>query len=167
MLGAVLDYIARTNLFNFIIFAGIIAFVIIRLDIIGSIDRGVEQVAESINDSEIAKTDSESNLQGMQEKVANLESEIEELVKQTEDNAKLVGEQIITTAHKTVENIQLNSEKLIETRISVVKNDIMKRASLASVEVARNHIINELTGNDDLHNKFIDESIEAINEVDL
>ena len=43
-----------------------------------------------------------------------------------------------------------------------MKNDLIKRATLASVEVAKSHIINELNNNQDLHNKLIDESIEAI-----
>ena len=38
----------------------------------------------------------------------------------------------------------------------------MKRASLASIEVARNHIVNELSWNQGLHDKLIDESIDAL-----
>ena len=35
----------------------------------------------------------------------------------------------------------------------------------ASIEVAKNHIINELSWNQGLHNKLIDESIEALNTI--
>ena len=44
----------------------------------------------------------------------------------------------------------------------ILKNELLKRASLASVEVAKNHIVNELSWNQGLHDKLIDESIEAI-----
>ena len=49
----------------------------------------------------------------------------------------------------------------------ILKNELLKRASLASVEVAKNHIINELNTNQGLHDKLIDESIEAIEGVGL
>ena len=52
---------------------------------------------------------------------------------------------------------------MADNRAELLKNDIMRRASLAAVEIAKNHIINELMSNHDLHNKLIDESIEAIN----
>lgn len=167
MFTAVLDYIARTNLFNFIIFAGIIIYILVKLDILNSMDKSIAQVEQNINDSLTAKTEAEENFQDMQSKVTNLETEINEILKQSEDNANLVGEQIISTANKTADNIILNSEKLVENKIAVLRNDIMKRASLASVEVARKHIIEELNNNSELHGRLINESIEAINEVGL
>ena len=51
----------------------------------------------------------------------------------------------------------------MENKSALLKNDILKRASEASIEVARNHIVNELNNNYDLHQKLIDESLEALN----
>ena len=167
MFEAVLDYIARTNLFNFIIFAGIIVYLIVKLDVKGSLDKGTQVVADKIDNSETAKDESEIKLKTIKDKVANLEEEVESIIKQSEANAEIVGEQIITEANKSADNIQTNTLKLIENKTSVLKNDILRRASLASVEVAKGHIINELNNNKDLHNKLIDESIESINGVEL
>ena len=44
----------------------------------------------------------------------------------------------------------------------IMKNELLKRASLASLEVAKSHIIHELNNNKELHDKLIDESIDAI-----
>jgi len=167
MFETVLDYIARTNLFNFIIFAGIIGFLFVKLDVIGGLDKGSHTVEEKIDNSKTAKEESETKLQTIEDKVANLENEINEIIEQSKNNAEHVGEQIINDAEKSAKNIKTNTLKLIENKTDVLKNDIMKRASLASVEVAREHIINELNNNYDLHNKLIDESIEAINGVEL
>ena len=166
MFETVLDYIARTNLFNFIIFAGIIIYLIIKLNVKESLEKGAESVAEKIDASQTAKEESETKLQTIEEKVANLEEEVDGIIKQSEANAELVGGQIISDANKSAENIKTNTLKLIENKTGVLKNDIMRRASLASVEVARGHIINELNNNADLHNKLIDESVEAINELE-
>ena len=167
MFGAVLDYIARTNLFNFIFFAGIIVFLFIKLDVIGGLEKGSHTVEEKIDNSKTAKEESETKLQTIEDKVANLETEINEIIEQSKTNAEVVGGQIINEAEKSAENIKTNTLKLIDNKTAVLKNDIMKRASLASVEVAREHIINELNNNYDLHNKFIEESIDAINGVEL
>ena len=161
-----LDYILRTNLFNFIIFAGIIAFLFIKLDIIGSLDKSKDMVKEDVEASETAKKESEENLSAIEEKVSNLASEISEIISKSTDNAKLVGSQIISDANKTVENIKDNSNKLVENRTALLKNDILRRASLASVEVARNHIINELSNNCGLHEKLIDESLQALDNME-
>ncbi len=167
MFETVLDYIARTNLFNFIIFASIIAYLFIKLDVIGGLNKGAAGVAEKVDNSEAAKGESEAKLKTVEEKVANLEEEVESIIKQSEDNAELVGGQIVAEANKSAENIKANTLKLIDNKTDVLKNDIMRRASLASVEVAREHIVNELNNNYDLHNKFIDESIETINGVEV
>ena len=166
MFGAVLDYIARTNLFNFIIFAGIIVYLIIKLDVSSILNKGAEITAEKIDNSKTAKQESEEQLASIEDKVSHLAEEVEAIIKQSETNAELVGSQILNEAEKSAENIKANTLKLIDNKTGVVKNDIMRRASIASVEVAKNHIINELNNNYDLHNRLIDESIEAINGIE-
>lgn len=162
MFETVLDYLARTNLFNFIIFAGIIIYLFIKLDVIGMLQNGTEVVADKIDNSTAAKEEAEAQLQKIEDKVAHLKDEINDIIKQSETNANLVGEQILVDADKSAENIKNNTQKLIENKTDVVRNDILKRAASASIEVAREHIIKELVNNNDLHNKLIDESIEAI-----
>lgn len=167
MFGTILDYIARTNLFNFIIFASIIAYLFIKLDVIGILGKGSMLVEEKIDNSKTAKEESETHLQTIEERVEHIGEEIEEILTQTKNNAELVGGQIIADADKSAENIKSNTLKLIDNKTGVLKNDIMRRASLASVEVAKEHIINELNNNSELHNKLIDESIETINGAEL
>ena len=167
MFEAVIDFIARTNLFNFIIFAGIIAYIFIKLNIAESLDKSAANVAEKIEESKSAKEQSEEHLKTIEDKVALLSNEIASIIEQSENNAKIVGEKIMLDANKTAENIHNNSLKLINNKTAVLKNDIMQRASLASVEVAKEHILQELNNNNDLHNRLIDESIAAIDKVEL
>lgn len=165
-MSAVLDYILNTNLFNFIIFAGIITYLALKLDLVGTIAKGSESVAQTVEDSETTKTKSEEHLSAIENSVAHLQEEVEEIISKSIDNANLVGNQIMTDADNTVEGIKENTAKLVENRTALLRNDILKRASLASVEVAKNHIISELNNNYDLHLKLIDESIDAINKVE-
>ena len=97
-----------------------------------------------------------------QKEARGIKKEINDILKKSEENAQLVGAKIIEDARKTALNVQDNADKTIESNLVLLKNDILKRASLASIEIAKTQIINELNNNTELHNKLIDESIEAI-----
>ena len=163
MLGSVLDYISKTNLFNFIIFLSILIFLFKKIDVVGMLENMKNAVIENIEASKTSKSESETHLKEIQEKVSHIEEEIDGIIKKSEQNAKLVGEKIIEDANHTVESIKDNSKKLVENKSALLKNDILKRASEASIEVARNHIVNELNNNYYLHQRLIDESLEALN----
>ena len=134
-----------------------------KIDVVGILDNMKNVVIENIEASKTSKSDSETHLKEIEEKVSHIEEEIDGIIKKSEQNAKLVGEKIIQDANHTVESIKDNSKKLVENKSALLKNDILKRASEASIEVARNHIVNELNNNYDLHQKLIDESLEALN----
>ena len=162
IIDQIITYIARTNLFNFVIFAGIIIFLICRLKVGEKIGSAVNDVAETINESEAAKTESEEKLSTVETSMEHLSDEIDAIIEQSEKNAKLVGEKIVSDTQKTIDSIKENTQKTIENNKVALKNDIIRRASLASVEVAKAHIIEELKRNPDLHDRLIDESINAI-----
>ena len=160
------DYIGRTNLFNFIIFAAVFALIFWKADLGGLLEKAKNGIVERIEDSKNAKSESESNLKEIEVTLSHIGEEVDDLIKKSEENAKGVGEKILDDAKNAVENIKNNSEKNVENKALLLKNDIMKRASLASIEVAKNHIINELNNNNDLHQKLIEESINAIDGVE-
>ena len=166
-INTVIEYLGKTNLFNFIIFVAIFALIFKKIKISKKLDDAANSVAVVISDSVQTKEKSEEHLKEVEEIVANVSEEIKQIVEKSNDNAKLVGEKIIEDANITVENIKQNSEKLVENKSVLLKNDILQRASLASVEVAKKHIINELNNNQDLHHKLIDESINTLEGMDL
>lgn len=162
-LSTILNYIARTNLFNFAIFLAIIIWVCKKINVSGMLEKAKQDVKANIEASENTKTESESYLKEIEETLSHIEEEVDGIIKKSENNAKLVGEKILEDARKTVIGIKDNSQKAAANKSALVKNDILKRASEASIDVARTHIINELNNNYDLHNRLIDESIEALN----
>ena len=157
-ISEIINYIGRTNLFNFVIFLAIIIFVCKKINVTGKLEAAKKDVVNNIENSKTAKSDSESTLKAIEESVAHIEAE---------ENARMVGGKILEDAEKSVENIKYNSKKTADARAGLIRNDIMRRASAASVDVAKNHIINELRNNPELHNKLIDESVEAINGVEI
>lgn len=166
-ISEIINYIGRTNLFNFVIFLAIIIFVCKKINVTGKLEAAKKDVVNNIENSKTAKSDSESTLKAIEESVAHIEEEIDEIIKKAEENARMVGGKILEDAEKSVENIKYNSKKTTDARAGLIRNDIMRRASAASVDVAKNHIINELRNNPELHNKLIDESVDAINGVEI
>lgn len=166
MENTILDFILRTNLFNFVIFITIIAYVYKKLDVNAMLKKSAEDVSERINNTEQAKTESEKTLSEIELTISHLEEEIDGIIKKSEENARLVGEKIIDEANMSAQSIRDNSVKTLENKTALLRNDILQRASKASVEIAGNHIKEELINNPDLHNRLIDESIEAIEGLD-
>lgn len=162
ILNAIWEYIGRTNLFNFIIFLSVFIIIFKCAKLGNKIEEARQNIASNIKESDDAKEESADYLQEIQNDIANLEQEISDIIEQSDNNAKNVGEKILDDAEKQVELIKENAQKSIENRTLMLKNDITTRAALASIEVAKNHIINELNNNQGLHDKLIDESIETI-----
>lgn len=167
MLGAILDYISRTNLFNFIIFFSIIIFICRKINLGTKLDDAKNVITQRVEDSKTEKENSEKNLKNIEDTVAHLSEEIDEIIEKSKTNAKLVGEKILEDANSLANGIRENSKKLVENKTALLKNDLLKKASEASIEVAKNHIINELNNNYELHNRLIDESVDAISEVNI
>lgn len=165
--GEIFNYIGRTNLFNFVIFLAIIIWVCKKINVAGILEGARNSVVDNIENSKAAKSDSEEELKKIEESVAHIEDEIDLIIKKAEANAKMVGDKILIDARGAADNIRDNSKKAVEAKAELLKNDILKRASAASIEVAKNHIIGELKNNPDLHNRLIDESVEAINGVTI
>lgn len=159
----ILPFMSRAVLSNFIVFALIIYLVMRQVVHPKAMLEVIQTKIETdIKESEVTKIESETKLDAIQKSSRSVKKEINEILKKSEENAQLVGSKILKEAENTALIVQENTEKVIENNITLLKNDLVKRVSLASVEVAKTHIINELNNNQDLHDKFINESIEAL-----
>lgn len=163
----VLPYISRAVLANFILFAGVITFVIVKLNVFEKMENAKTSIAEKIENSETAKSTSEENLHTIEDSIKHLDENINSILTESEERAKLVGTKILEDAQKSVLTIKDNAEKAIENSRVILKNDLIRRASLASIEVAKARIIEELSKNSELHAKIIEESLNAIEGVEL
>lgn len=162
-----ISYIARTNLFNFIIFMSIILFLAHKMDVRGKLEASCAEVENVIEESKTVKADSETRLSTIEESMAHIEEEIDSILAKSEETAKLVGEKIVQDAEKNVLIIRDNAGKAIENSRMILKNELIKKATLASIEVAKSQILSELNTNQGLHDQLIEESINAIEGVQL
>ena len=113
----IIDFVARTNLFNFVIFLSIIIFLLKKLDLSQKLDKMVEDVNQTIENSEEAKTESQKQLSSIEESMNNLDTEINAIFEKSEENALLVGSKVLEDANKQALIIKDNSEKTIENNL--------------------------------------------------
>ncbi|MCQ2738741.1 MAG: hypothetical protein MJ237_00780 [bacterium] len=165
ILKEILDYIAGTNLFNFVIFLIIIAFVYVRKDVKSVIAKAKSDIDATINASTEAKDNSVISLKNMEQSLSHIEDEVEKILKKSEENATLVGKKILEEAHNSAISIQNGAMKAIENHRNSLRTELIRRASAASVELAKAQIISELQTNETLHDKLIDESVEQLEGV--
>ena len=163
---SLLSDLSRAVLANFVVFLSVIIYLSQKqVHPVKVLEEAQKTVTDSIMESETVKVRSEERLSSIEDSIAHIEDEIDAIIEKSEENAKLVGEKILQDAKNTALVIKENTGKAIENSRVILKNELLKRASLASVEVAKGHILNELNNNKELHDKLIDESIEAIEVV--
>lgn len=163
---AVLSSTARAVISNFIVFATIIGLILWQfVHPKAMLEKEQTNIENQIKDSENIKEESEVRLSTIEASMAHIEEEIDAILVKSEENAKLVGEKIVQDGEKTALVIQENTEKALENSRTILKNELLRRASLASIEIAKMHIINELSWNKDLHERLINESIDALEEI--
>ena len=143
----------------------IIVFLVKKIDVSAKLEASQNVIKDTIDTSESTKLQSEERLSSIEDSIAHIEEEIDAIIQKSEENAKLVGEKIVQDGEKTALVIQENTSKALENSRKIIKNELLKRASLASIEVAKKHLIDELSWNQGLHDKLIDESIDALEEI--
>ena len=167
VLSQIIDYISRTNLFNFAIFAGIIVYIAVKLNVNNMLETSVKSVVSLIKSSEQKKSDSEENLNKVKKDMEQIDSYVEKIYTDSQRNSNMVGEKIMSDAHNESETIKNNTIRTINNKQMFVKSDLIKRVSEASIETAREHIISELSSNKELHEKLIYESIDALEGIQV
>ena len=160
-----IDYIARTNLFNFVIFLSIIIILVKNINVSAKLEKAQNVIKTEIEQSEITKNESEIRLNSIEESISHIEEEIDAIIKKSEENANIIGEKIVQDGEKTALTIQENTSKALENSRMILKSELLKKASLASIEIAKRHLINELSWNQGLHDELIDKSIETLEEI--
>ena len=154
--------IVQTNTFNFIIFVILFA-IIFKYAKVGSLITSMQaKVKQYVDDSEHAKEASAQELVKAEQKAANVETEIAEIVENADLNATRLGRKILADANIQSENILSNAEKLNDSNGKKIISELSQQAALVSVELAKRHIIGVLDKKPQYHAKFVEDSIKEL-----
>lgn len=161
------NLIVQSNTFNFAILVIIIAVVFAKIDLPGIIEKIKNDVARAIENAKQEKENAEKDLKTAQKTAANTDNEVAEQLKTAENNAQNLSQGIMKNTGLQIENIKSNILKVINAEEKSLSAKLTQDTVNNSIELAKQNIINKLNENPDLHNKFIDDSINEIDRVQL
>lgn len=159
--------IVQTNTFNFIIFVILFA-IIFKFAKVGNLITSMQiKVKQYVDDSKIAKLNSEDELKKAEEKAGKVGVEIKEILSNADLNAMRLSRKILADANVQAENILVNADKLNDSNGKRIISDLSQEAALVSVELAKRHILSVLDKKPQYHAKFIEDSIKELDRFDF
>lgn len=161
------NYILNTNVLNFIFLVLILAFCIIKFDLKGMLNAMQKKVADLIEEVKQNKLNSEKTLADAKSSVKNLASDIKAINTDANESAKAISEKIMNEAEVQVKNIENNADKVISAEEKQVVADLIKEVSAISIDKSKENIQNMLANNIELHEKYINESIDKLDGLAL
>lgn len=157
------NVIVQSNTFNFLIFIGLFALLFKKINFGAMMDSLQAKVMVLIEDAKRAKDDSISELKKTQEVSSKVPMEVKNILDNAEVTADRLGKRILEDAEKQVNSIYKNTDGVVESEGQKIISTLSKKTALASLELAKAHIVKTLQEKPQYHAKFIEDSI---NELD-
>lgn len=159
--------IVESNIFNFVIFILIFAWIFKKINVKGIIHSLQAKIVKILDEVKREKEEALEKLAQAEKAVENLGEELQIIVDDAQKSAGVISEKILTEAQKQIESIELNATKVIEAEEKLLVSQLTKSTSQASVEVAKSHIEQTLAQTPSLHEKFINESIDELDRLNF
>lgn len=160
-------YLATSNTINFIIMIVILYAIVKKLNVGASFDKSITGVESSIKKSDESKQNSENLLKEATAAMEKLPEDIKFIENEAISKAEVFKNKIEESTQKTIFNIEKGIDRAVSIEEKKLSNLLTGKTIVASVELAKNHIENMLENNPDLHQKFIQESINELEKVKL
>lgn len=161
------NLIVHSNTFNFIVMLLILGWLVSKFKIAESLDVLKNNIIDSIEKAKQEKIDAQKVLSSAQDEVKNLDSEIKLRLSQAEEHAKSVAQRIIDDTENKVKQIEANIERVVEAEEKTISSRLTGKTAKASIELAKNHITNLLKQHPELHDKYINDSINEIDRIKI
>ena len=161
------EYLAKSNTINFLIMAYILYWIVKKIDIKSMFEKSVNNIQNSINQSETEKENSKNLLQDAKNTMDKLPKRIEEIEKFNEQKTETFKKQLEESSEITIKNISKNIEKVFAIEEKKISNEITSETVSGSIEQSRQNIIEMLKNKPELHYKLIEKSLDELDRVQL
>ncbi len=162
-----LKFLATSNTINFILMLIILAWIIKKVNVGKSFDDSISEVELSIKKSDEEKIRANNSLMAARAQLEKLPADIKRLENNSKKKIAIFEQQIEEDAQNTISKLNKNIYRAVSVEASKLSNIITEKTSQASVEYAKQSILTQLTNNPDLHNKFIQDSLDELDKVVL
>lgn len=167
MLNLSVENLLHSNLFNFVVMVIVFVFISVKLNIKDSIELNRKKIEDNVNQAVSIKEQSIIELKNVEKEVESIGSEIEKIIDLAKSTLKTIEAKVFDDLKKQVTNIESNVQKVIRSEVSMLNSKLTKGVSNASVKLAESNIQKMLSDNKDLHKKFINDSIDEIDRVEI
>lgn len=161
------NVIVQSNTFNFLIFIGLFALLFKKINFGAMMDSLQAKVMVLIEDAKRAKDDSINELKKTQEVSSKVPMEVKNILDNAEVTADRLGKRILEDAEKQVNSIYKNTDGVVESEGQKIISTLSKKTALASLELAKAHIVKTLQVKPQYHAKFIEDSINELDRFNI
>lgn len=163
----ILKKLAESNTINFIIMVAILAIIVIKMNLKASMNDSIAKVETSIKQSDETRSNSEKVLSKSKDLYDKLPEDIQKLNEEAVLKTDVFKKQIETSSEKEISGLKNNIGRVISIEEKKISNLIQKSTIENSVLMAENNIKTLLESNRELHRKFIEESLDELDKVQL
>ncbi|MDR1327341.1 MAG: hypothetical protein LBJ74_02920 [Heliobacteriaceae bacterium] len=156
------DYIVKSNAFNFLIMILFFVWIDSKVHFAALLNNFKNKVIENIEKSKAEKSTAHSELKSAKKAVENLDNEIKAQIETAHGHAQTLSEKILDETREKVEQITAGIQKAVESEEKTISGKIIAKAVQECVGLAQNNIITLLEQNPQLHEKYINESIDSL-----
>lgn len=159
------NIIVESNTFNFAVLLVIFAVLYKKMNVADGIEKIKQGIINSINSAKEEQKCAKNKLKDAQKSIENIDSDIAKQLKDAVQRGEGLANQILANTEEKVQLIEKNVKRVINAEEKTLSAKMTEKTLNASIKLAKKHIISTLENNQDLHNKFIDESIENIDRM--
>lgn len=159
------NIIVKSNTFNFAVLLLIFAILFKKLNVSAIVEKIKQDIINTINSAKAERENAKNKLYDAQKSIENIEEEIKQRLDEASLRGEVIAGQISANTDEQVKLIEKNISRVINAEEKTLSAKITEKTLKASIELAKQHIKNTLANNPELHNKFIDESIDNIDRV--
>lgn len=166
----ILDFIkhlASSNAINFIVMVLILGWIIKKVNIASALSKNISGIENNIQKSDKTKADSMKYLDDAKALIDRLPSDIKELEKNSADKIEIFKNKIEENTQKSIQHLSENIDRVISIEEKKISNLLTEDTTKESMLLAEKNIKNLLSENPELHNIFIQNSIDELEKVQL
>lgn len=159
------NLIVKSNTFNFIVLILIFAILFKKINISSIIEKIRDEIVNTIENAKKEQENAKNKLSNAEKAIENIDDEIKQKLNEASKRAEDMSKQILDNTDLRLKLIEKNIERVVNAEEKTLSAKMTEKTLKTSVELAKKQIINMLESNPDMHNKYIDESIENLDRV--
>lgn len=167
MINLSVENLLHSNLFNFVVMVAVFALIAKKLKVSDAIESNRKKIENTVHEAVSTKEQSLTELKNVELEVKNTDKEVEDIVDLAKSTLKTIEAKMTEDLHNQVKSIENNVQKVINSEVSMLNSKLVRGVSNASVALAESNMLKMLNENKDLHNKFINDSIDELDKVEL